>query len=317
MRCSMIGGITSWLIPRTARRNSTRIPRRRAICPHTRVERARPLDEQTILITGSTDGLGEATAERLVRQGATLPVYGGSEQKLERALAKLGVDRGAGVRGLLADLGSLEQVRRFARCVERDVDRLDVLVNNAGVAVMDGRRGSHDGFELTFAVNYLSHFLLTAELLPLLRRSTPARIVNVASVGQSPVRFDDPMAESGYEGFGAYTQSKLAQIMFTLELAERLREAGETEVTVNALHPATLMDTQMVRQGFGRAGSTEVSEGVASLTRLIADPELDGVSGQYFDQLEEGGAHPQAYDAEARRRLWALSEELVGESFAL
>jgi NAD(P)-dependent dehydrogenase (short-subunit alcohol dehydrogenase family) len=275
----------------------------------------RPLDEQTILITGSTDGLGEATAERLVRRGARVLVHGRSAQKLERALAKLGADRGVRVRGLLADLGSLDQARRLARHTERDVDRLDVLVNNAGVAVMGGRQESHDGFELTFAVNYLSHFLLTAELLPLVRRSTPSRIVNVTSIAQSPVDFDDPMAERRYEGFRAYTQSKLAQIMFTVELAERLREAGEDGVTVNALHPASLMDTKMVRTSFGRAGHSEVEEGVESLTRLVADPELDGVSGRYFDQLEEGAPQPQAYDAEARRRLWAMSEELVGESF--
>jgi len=122
------------------------------------------------------------------------------------------------------------------------------------------------------------------------------------------------MAERDYEGFGAYRQSKLAQILFTFELAERLRGAGESEVTVNALHPATLMDTQMVRASF-RRGRSEVAEGVESLTRLIADPELDGVSGRYFDQLEEGAPHPQAQDAEARRRLWELSEELVGERF--
>ena len=275
----------------------------------------RPLDEQTILITGSTDGLGEATAESLVRRGANVLVHGRSEQKLERALAKLGADRGAPVQGLLADLGSLEQVRRLARCVERDVERLDVLVNNAGVAIMDERRTSRDEFELTIAVNYLSHFLLTAELLPLIRRSAPARIVNVASIGQSPVDLDDLMAETrDYDGFSAYGQSKLAQIMFTFELAERMRDAGVGDVTVNALHPATLMDTQMVRGSFGRSVS-EVAEGVEALRRLIADPELDGVSGRYFDQLEEGAPHAQAYDAEARRRLWALSEELVGESF--
>jgi NAD(P)-dependent dehydrogenase (short-subunit alcohol dehydrogenase family) len=275
----------------------------------------RPLDEQTILITGSTDGLGESTAERLVRRGASVLVHGRSEQKLERALAKLGADRGAPVQGLLADLGSLEQVRRLARCVERDVERLDVLVNNAGVAVMDERRTSRDEFELTFAVNYLSHFLLTAKLLPLLRRSAPARIVNVASIGQAPVDLDDLMAETiDYDGFLAYGQSKLAQIMFTFELAERLREAGVDDVTVNALHPATLMDTQMVRGSFGRSTS-EVAEGVESLRRLVADPDLHGVSGRDFDQLEEGAPHPQAYDAEDRRRLWALSEELVGESF--
>ena len=219
------------------------------------------------------------------------------------------------MRGFLADLSSLERVRWLARDVERCVDRVDVLVNNAGVAVMDGRRTSQDGFELTFAVNYLSHFLLTAELLPLLAGSAPARIVNVASIGQAPVDLDDPMAEDReYDGFLAYRQSKLAQIMFTLELAERLEGAGAADVTVNALHPATLMDTQMVRGSFGRTMS-DVADGVESLTRLVADRELDGVSGSYFDQLEESAPDPQAYDENARRRLWALSEDLVGERF--
>jgi NAD(P)-dependent dehydrogenase (short-subunit alcohol dehydrogenase family) len=281
------------------------------------VPSVRPLDEQTILITGSTDGLGEATAERLVHRCANVVVHGRSLQKLERALAKLGADRGATARGVLADLSSLENVRRLARDVERDVERLDVLVNNAGVVAMGGRRASRDGFELTFAVNYLSHFLLTAELMPLLRRSAPARIVNVASIGQSPVNFADPMAEDGYDGFRAYTQSKLAQIMFTFELAERLHDAGEGGVTVNALHPATFMDTQMLRKGMGRPGRTDVAEGVESLFRLVGDADLDGVSGKYFDQLQEAGAEPQAYDADARRRLWELSEELVGERFEL
>ena len=156
----------------------------------------RPLDEQTILITGSTDGLGLASAERLARRGAEVLVHGRSEQKLERALAKLGADRGARVRGFLADLSSLERVRSLARDVARSADRIDVLVNNAGVAVMDGRRESQDGFELTFAVNYLSHFLLTAELLPLVRRSAPARIVNVASIGQAELDLEDLMAEA-------------------------------------------------------------------------------------------------------------------------
>lgn len=276
-----------------------------------------PLDEQTILITGSTDGLGLATAERLAKRGANLLIHGRSEQKLERALAKLGADRGARVRGILADLSSLERVRWLARDVERRADRVDVLVNNAGVAEMDERRESNDGFELTFAVNYLSHFLLTAELLPFLRRSAPARIVNVASIGQAEVDLDDPMAKArDYDGFLAYRQSKLAQIMFTVELAERLRKAGDHGVTVNALHPATLMDTQMVRGSFGRAMS-EVEEGVEALTRLVADPELDGVSGRYFDQLEESAPHQQAYDEDARRRLWELSEELVGERFEI
>ena len=172
------------------------------------------------------------------------------------------------------------------------------------------RRLSADGHELTFAVNYLAGFLLTALLLARLRRCAPARIVNVASIGQQAIDFDDVMLERGYSQFRAYSQSKLAQIMLTVELAERL--GAGAGVTVNALHPATLMDTTMVHHGgFGRPRST-VQEGARATERLVADPDLDGVSGRYFDGLEESAADPQAYDAQARRRLWELSARLTG-----
>jgi NAD(P)-dependent dehydrogenase (short-subunit alcohol dehydrogenase family) len=209
----------------------------------------------------------------------------------------------------LADLSSLAEVRRLAAEVRERADRLDVLVNNAGI-VEPERRLSADGHELTFAVNYLAGFLLTLELLPLLRASAPARVVNVASIGQAPIDFADPMLEHGYEPMRAYSQSKLAQISFTLELAERV---PADELTVNALHPATLMDTQMVRSAFGRSMST-VREGADATLRLIADPELDGVSGRYFDGTREARANAQAYDADARARLWELSEQLTGAS---
>jgi NAD(P)-dependent dehydrogenase (short-subunit alcohol dehydrogenase family) len=194
--------------------------------------------------------------------------------------------------------------------VESGRERLDVLVNNAGIAPGRdrGRQVSVDGYELTFAVNYLSHFLLTRLLLPLLERSAPVRIVNVASVGQRPIDFDDVMLERGYDPIRAYAQSKLEQIMFTFELAERLGDSG---VTVNALHPATLMDTKMVRETYGRAMTT-VDEGVEATLRLISSPELEGVTGRYFDGTRESTAHEQAYDPEARRRLWELSARLCG-----
>ena len=184
-----------------------------------------------------------------------------------------------------------------------------MLVNNAGIISRE-RKESEDGHELTFAVNYLSHFLLTGLLLPLLRDSAPSRIVNVASAGQSPVDFKDPMLEKGYDAMGAYTRSKLAQVMFTFELAERLRDTG---VTVNALHPASLMDTKMVRGTFGYTMST-VQEGAEAVVRLATSPEVEGVTGRYFDGGREGRANRQAYDAEARQKLWALSEELCGSS---
>ena len=212
------------------------------------------------------------------------------------------------VHGYVADLSALANVRRLADEVTRDHERLDVLVNNAGTVSRE-RQESEDGYELTFAVNYLAHFLLTDRLLPLLRGSAPARIVSVASIGQAPIDFDDVMLERSYDPMRAYSQSKLAQIMFTFELAERL--GSHADVTVNCLHPATLMNTKMVMSTLGRSTAT-VEEGAEATLQLICDPALDGTTGRYFDGLEESQPHPQAHDAGARRRLWQLSEELVG-----
>jgi NAD(P)-dependent dehydrogenase (short-subunit alcohol dehydrogenase family) len=241
-----------------------------------------------------------------------LLVHGRDPQRIERARAAVGgTDHRDRVRGQVADLASLEEVRRMARDVKREHEHLDVLVNNAGIGAAGPRRESADGLELTFAVNYLSHFLLTLELLPVLRASAPARIVNVASVGQRALDFDDLMLEREFDGFRAYAQSKLAQVMFTLELAERLAAEGEIGVTVNALHPATLMDTKMVRETYGRARSS-VEEGVEAIFRLVASPELEGVTGRYYDGLDESTADPQAYDEQARARLWEVCERLCG-----
>jgi NAD(P)-dependent dehydrogenase (short-subunit alcohol dehydrogenase family) len=256
----------------------------------------RPIEEQTILITGSTDGHGRSVAAALVERGADVIVHGRDPDKVARVTAEIGAER-----GLSADLARLDEARRLAD----EVDQLDALVNNAGI-VAPARRLTADGFELTFAINYLAHFLLTELLLGKLRE--PARVVNVASIGQMPLDLDDLQFERGWEGFPAYARSKLAQVMFTFELAERL---GDREVTVNALHPATLMDTNMVRNSLGRPLST-VEEGRDATLRLIADPSLDGVSGRFFDGTRESQASAQAYDAEARRRLWDESARLSG-----
>jgi NAD(P)-dependent dehydrogenase (short-subunit alcohol dehydrogenase family) len=272
----------------------------------------RPVERQTVLVTGATDGLGRALARELARRGATVLLHGRDQERLEETRREIeqatGSDR---LRGYRADLSSLQQVRRLGREVAAQQARLDVLANNAGIAGEGPRELSADGHELRFAVNYLAPFLLTQLLLPLLRRSAPARVVNVSSVGQVPIDFDDVMLERGYDGLRAYRQSKLAQVMFTFELAERLRAAGEPGVTVNALHPATLMDTKMALQTFGYAMST-IQDGVEATLRLAVAPELDGVSGRYFDRLREARANAQAYDRAARRRLWSLSMALAG-----
>ena len=266
----------------------------------------RDLEEGTILVTGATDGLGRRVAARLAAGGATVLLHGRSRERLEKTFQGIREETGSErLRLYVADLSSLGDVRGLAGRVLSDEERLDVLVNNAGIISRD-RRESEDGYELTFAVNFLSHFLLTRLLLPLVRESAPARVVNVASAGQSPIDFDDPMLERGYDAMRAYSVSKLAQITFTFELAERLAGTG---VSVNALHPASLMDTKMVTETFGYTMST-VEEGARATVRLAASPELEGVTGRYFDGERESRAKRQAYDGEARRRLWALSESL-------
>jgi NAD(P)-dependent dehydrogenase (short-subunit alcohol dehydrogenase family) len=209
-----------------------------------------------------------------------------------------------------ADLASLADVRGLAAVVAEDNPRLDVLINNAGIGTRTGgpnRRTSADGHELRFAVNYLAGFLLTRLLLPVLRSSTPARIVNVASAGQAPIDFDDVMLMRSYDGAQAYRQSKLAQIMFTIDLAQELASSG---ITVNCLHPATYMATTMVREA-GVSPISTVEEGADAILNLAVSPALEGRSGLYFNRTQETRANAQAYDTTARKRLHELSLKLT------
>lgn len=273
----------------------------------------RPLNEQTILITGATDGLGQALAGELARAGATLLVHGRDEGRgrhtVEALRGESGNDR---VHWLRADLSSLPQVRGLADQVVAEHGQLHALVNNAGIGTTlpgEGRRmESEDGYELRFAVNYLAGYLLTRRLLPLLERSSPARVVNVSSAGQAPIDFGDVMLERSYSGVQAYCQSKLAQIMFTLDLAE---EVAEDTLTANCLHPGTYMPTKIVRAA-GVEPVTALEDGVRATHRLVADSSLDEVTGRYFNGLREADPHPQAQDPEARRRLRELSDQLCG-----
>jgi NAD(P)-dependent dehydrogenase (short-subunit alcohol dehydrogenase family) len=267
----------------------------------------------TILITGATDGLGRALARTLAAEGADLILHGRDEARLAGTAAEISAAGGGRwPRCVRADLAELAEVRRLAAEVRDSTDRLDVLVNNAGIGfgAAAGRGTSADGYELRLAVNYLAGFLLTLELLPLLRASGPARIVNVASLGQHPLDFSDLMLERGYSGSRAYGQSKLAQIMFGFELAARL-PAGE--VTANSLHPATYMPTKMVLQEIGYSIDT-LAEGVDATRRLVADPALAGTSGKFFDRTRPARANAQAYDRQARAELWRRSLDLTGQA---
>jgi NAD(P)-dependent dehydrogenase (short-subunit alcohol dehydrogenase family) len=273
----------------------------------------RPLSEQTILITGATDGLGRALAGELAAAGATLLVHGRDEARGRATVMDLRNAGGqGGVHWLRADLASLEQIRGLAGQLICEYGELHTLVNNAGIGTTlpgDGQRVvSEDGYELRFAVNYLAGYMLTRLLLAELKRSAPSRIVNVSSAGQTPLDFDDVMLERDYNPVQAYCQSKLAQVMLTFDLAEEL---DPSEVTANCLHPGTFMPTKMVRAA-GVTPVTPLERGVEATLRLVADPDLDGVSGRYFDGLQEAEPHPQARDPQARRRLRELSDQLCG-----
>jgi NAD(P)-dependent dehydrogenase (short-subunit alcohol dehydrogenase family) len=271
------------------------------------------LGGKTVLVTGSTDGVGRQVALALGTAGARVLIHGRDRQRGQAVVETLRKAGNAGAQLYLADLASLAEVRALAEAIRRDHQRLDVLINNAGIGSASGgrqRRTSADGHELRFAVNYLSGFLLTRLLLPLLAESAPSRIVNVASAGQSAIDFDDVMLTRRYDGGRAYTQSKLAQVMFTFDLA---RELEGSNVTVNCLHPATYMDTTMVRES-GVSPLSSVDEGADAILQLAVAPELAGRSGLYFQGRREARANPQAYDEDARRRLAAVSFDLTGLS---
>jgi NAD(P)-dependent dehydrogenase (short-subunit alcohol dehydrogenase family) len=276
---------------------------------------SRAPEDTVALVTGATDGLGRALAERLAGIDMTVHIHGRSEEKLEAAVREIVAATGnERVFSHRADLASLAEVRGLADEIAA-LDALHLLVNNAGIGsgLPDSpeREESKDGIELRFAVNYLAGFVLTTRLLPLLQRSAPARIVMVASLGQAALDFGEPMLErSYYEGRRAYAQSKLAQITFANELAARL--GPDSGVTINSLHPATFMPTKIVLDERGTSVDS-LERGVNATLRLAVAPELDGVSGHFFDRETEARAEDQAYDPEAQRRLRELSEELAGD----
>ena len=271
------------------------------------------LHGKIVLVTGATDGLGRALAAELARSGATVLVHGRDPGRIadtiEEVTAAAGDPAAGGrARGYQADLSGLAGVRDLADQVIAAEPRLDVLVNNAGIGgdVPGGgaRQESADGLELRFAVNYLATYALTRLLLPLLRASAPSRIVNVASIGQQAIDFGDVMLTRDYDGMRAYRQSKLAQVLFTFDLAAEL---DPDEITVNALHPATFMPTKIVSSPI-----STVAQGVEATMRLIAAPDAETGTGRFYNSLDEGRANDQAYDLAARRQLRELSEGLTG-----
>jgi NAD(P)-dependent dehydrogenase (short-subunit alcohol dehydrogenase family) len=269
------------------------------------------MNGKTVLVTGSTDGVGRYVAAKLAADGAKVLIHGRDRQR-GQALADEIHRHGKGeVMFYQADLSSLAETRKLAEAVLADHRRLDLFISNAGIGSQNQgpeRQTSADGYELRFAVNYLSGFLLAHLLLPLLKASAPSRIVNVASLGQHPIDFDDVMITKNYSGSRAYAQSKLAQIMFTIDLANELKGS---DVTVNSLHPATYMNTTMVRAG-GITPISTVEQGGAAILHLAEGDDMAGKTGLFFNGLQQARANPQAYDEAARQRLRVLSLELTG-----
>jgi NAD(P)-dependent dehydrogenase (short-subunit alcohol dehydrogenase family) len=266
---------------------------------------------KTVLITGSTDGVGRYVATKLAAAGAKVLIHGRDAARAKTLTDEIARAGGSAPMFYQADLSSLAEVRRLGDTVLADHKRLDVFISNAGIGSMNGgagRQTSADGHELRFAVNYLAGFLLAHRLLPLIKASAPARIVNVASLGQHPIDFDDVMITRNYSGSRAYAQSKLSQIMFTIDLARELEGSG---VTVNSLHPATYMNTTMVRAG-GITPMSTVEQGGEAILHLVTGDDVEGQSGLFFNGMNQAKAHPQAYDEVARKRLRALSLELTG-----
>jgi NAD(P)-dependent dehydrogenase (short-subunit alcohol dehydrogenase family) len=268
------------------------------------------LNGKIALVTGSTDGVGRLVARQLADQGARVFIHGRNRDRGKELVEQIGAAGGSAF-FLPADFSSLNEVRRLADVVPQECDRLDLLINNAGIGSGGSagkRETSQDGYELRFAVNYLAGFLLTRLLLPVMMRNKPARVVNVSSLGQHPINFDDVMLTHGYSGQRAYAQSKLAQITFTFDLA---REFTLATISANCLHPATYMATTMVRQS-GNTPISTVEEGAEAILNLAVSEKLDGHSGEFYNGLRASRANEQAYDDHARERLRMLSMRLTG-----
>jgi len=272
------------------------------------VRPAIPSSQRIALVTGSTDGLGREVARKLAAEGAHVIIHGRNAERGKAMVDEITAGGKGSARFYQADFASLAEVRRLADEITRDYPRLDLLVNNAGVFVnaSEGRKTSVDGHELHFAVNYLAGYLLTYKLLPLIEKGRSPRIVNVSSGAQQAIDFTDVMLERGYSDRRGYAQSKLAQILFTVDLAEELRPKG---ISVYALHPSTLMNTAMVQQSLKVAPRTSVEDGTAAVLNAIS---TSAPSGTYFNVQAVATPNAQAADADARRQLREVSRKLTG-----
>ncbi len=278
------------------------------------------LEGRVCVVTGATAGLGKETALGLARMGATVVIVARDAAKSARTVEEIEQDvPSAKVDVVLADFASLTAVRAAAAEIGKRYRAIHVLVNNAGVANKH-RTVTVDGYEQIFAVNHLAPFLFTRELLPLLRAGAPSRIVNVASVAErnNPIDFDDLQSERNYGGFRAYGKSKLANVLFTYELAERLAGTG---VTANCLHPGAVA-TDMLKKipwllyALISPFLLTPAQGAVTQLFLASSPQVEGVSGGYYVKSTAARSSSRSYDLGARKRLWDVSESLVDSALS-
>jgi NAD(P)-dependent dehydrogenase (short-subunit alcohol dehydrogenase family) len=275
------------------------------------------MNGKTCIVTGASSGIGKEAAVALARAGARVAIVCRTQDRGQDALTEIRRRSGGDVALFVADLGSQRAIRALAAQLATALPRVEVLVNNAGL-ILDRRVLTEDGLETTFAVNHIGYFLLTRLLEPKLLAGAPARIVNVASRAHhgATIRFDDLMGARGYDGWKAYGQSKLANIVFTYELARRLAGSG---VTVNCLHPGVIGSNfgsagpGMIRVGMrlARPFMKSPARGADTVTYLACSPEVEGVSGKYFVNRREARSNAESYEPAVATRLWKVSEELT------
>ena len=277
---------------------------------------------KTCVVTGTTSGIGRETAVALAAAGASVVTVCRAPDRGERALEEIRRRSGGDVTLVVADLGSQRSIRALAARLIATLPRIDVLVNNAGL-IMDERVLTENGLETTFAVNHVGYFLLTRLLEPKLAASAPARVVNVSSRAHrsGTLRFDDLMGARGYDGWRAYAQSKLANVVFTYELARRLAGMG---VTANSLHPGVIATNfghtapRLLRLGMSiaRPFMKSPARGAETSIYLASSPEMEGVTGKYFESCRAVRSSDESYDRDIATRLWQVSEELTAASGA-
>ncbi len=269
------------------------------------------MKNRIVFITGSTDGIGKQTAIELAKMGATILVHGRNSQRGVQAAEEIKAEsKNDKIDSFFADLLNFDQIKEMSAEIHKKYDHIDVLINNAGV-YQNEKNLTQTGLEFTFAINHLAHFLLTYLLLDLVKKGKSSRIVIVASqVQANRVKFDNLQAEKNFSPYSAYALSKTSNIMFTYDLAEKLKEDG---ITVNCLHPGVI-NTKMLMSGFGAIGSP-LSVGASNEVFVATDPEIEGVTGKYFKDKVDQESTRVTYKAETRQKLWEISEKLTGITY--